>query len=47
MLEKAVAGGESETLEFKKSTGQLTRAGEALCGFLNGTGGKVVIGVRA
>lgn len=46
-LRKAAVGGESETLEFKKSTGQLTRAGETLCGFLNGLGGRVVIGVTA
>lgn len=38
--------GESSTLEFKSSTGQLNRAGETLCGFLNGGGGQVLIGVR-
>ena len=40
-----VAAGESETLEFKKSTGQLQRAGETLCAFLNGKGGRVFFGV--
>lgn len=44
-LEQLVATGESETLEFKRSTAELRRAGEALCAFLNGEGGQVVIGV--
>jgi len=35
-LKKLVAAGESETVEFKKSTAQLPRAGETLCAFLNG-----------
>lgn len=43
--ERLVAAGESEVVEFKSSTSQLRRAGEALCGFLNGTGGVVLIGV--
>lgn len=44
-LARIVAAGESETVELKKSTAQLPRAGETLCGFLNGRGGLVVIGV--
>jgi ATP-dependent DNA helicase RecG len=40
-----LASGESETVEFKRSTGELRRAGETLCGFLNGEGGHVIIGV--
>ncbi|MFO7866375.1 MAG: ATP-binding protein, partial [Candidatus Aminicenantes bacterium] len=44
-LKLLVSGGESEILEFKKSTGQLRRAAETLCGMLNGTGGRVLIGV--
>lgn len=44
-VERLVAAGESEEVEFKKSTAQLRKAGEALCGFLNGTGGVVLIGV--
>ena len=44
-LAQLIAAGESETLEFKKSTGQLQRAGETLCAFLNGQGGRVVFGV--
>ncbi|MBN9659187.1 MAG: ATP-binding protein [Acidobacteria bacterium] len=37
--------GESETIEFKRSTGQLPRGGETLCAFLNGSGGQVIFGV--
>jgi len=44
-LERLIVGGESETLELKRSTGQLNRAGQTLCGFLNYAGGNVVIGV--
>jgi ATP-dependent DNA helicase RecG len=44
-LEQLIAGGESETLELKRSTAELRRAGESLCAFLNGEGGQVVIGV--
>ncbi len=40
-----IASGESETVEFKKSTAQLRRAAETLCGMLNGNGGRVLIGV--
>ncbi|MEJ5363919.1 MAG: ATP-binding protein [Desulfosoma sp.] len=44
-LKQLVQLGESETLEFKKSSAQLRRAMETLCGMLNGAGGKVLIGV--
>ena len=44
-LHSLVAQGESETLEFKRSTADLKRVGETLCAFLNGDGGKVLIGV--
>jgi fido (protein-threonine AMPylation protein) len=44
-LQSLIAQGESETLEFKRSTAELKRAGETLCAFLNGDGGKVLIGV--
>lgn len=44
-LQGILNAGESETVEFKRSTAQLPRAGETLCGFLNGKGGLVVIGV--
>src|SRR6516162_132422 len=39
------SSGESDTLEFKRSTGQLSRAGETLCAFLNGRGGQVIFGI--
>ena len=44
-LRALIAQGESETLELKRSTAELRRAGETLCAFLNGDGGKVLIGV--
>jgi len=44
-IERIITQGESQTLEFKRSTGQLTRAGETLCGMLNGVGGAVLFGV--
>ena len=44
-LTGVVSGGESEALEFKKSTAQLKPAGETLCAFLNADGGRVVVGV--
>lgn len=46
-LEQIVAAGESETVEFKKSTAQLPRVGETLCAFLNGQGGCVFVGITA
>jgi ATP-dependent DNA helicase RecG len=44
-LKRLVAQGESERLEFKKSTGDLKGGLETLCGFLNGQGGRVLFGV--
>lgn len=44
-IERLAAQGESETVEFKASTGQLPRAGKALCGFLNHRGGLLIFGV--
>ncbi len=44
-LKKLITQGESETLEFKKSTAQLHAAFETVCAFLNGSGGIVLIGV--
>jgi predicted HTH transcriptional regulator len=46
-LEQLSAQGESGTLEIRRSTAELRRAGETLCAFLNGEGGHVVIGVAA
>lgn len=40
-----VSSGESETLEFKKSTRQLKPACQTLCAFLNADGGTVAIGI--
>ena len=44
-LQELVSTGESSTLEFKKSTAKLKAAAESLCGFLNASGGIVLIGV--
>ena len=44
-LKDLIAKGESETLEFKRSTAELKRAGETLCAFLNGDGGQVLVGI--
>ena len=44
-LRALIANGESETVEFKRSTAELRRAGETLCAFLNGEGGQLLIGV--
>lgn len=40
-----VTGGESETLEFKKTTGSLNSGMQTLCAMLNGKGGKLIFGV--
>jgi len=42
-----VEQGESETQEFKLSTGQRTEAVRSLCAFLNHRGGRVLLGVDA
>ena len=42
-LRRLAAGGESETVEFKKSTAQLPRAGERLYDFLNGAEGQALL----
>lgn len=39
------AAGESETLEFKKSTAEKDRACRTLCAFANGLGGRLLFGV--
>ena len=44
-LRSIIYQGESEILEFKRSTPELKRAGETLCAFLNAEGGKVLIGI--
>jgi hypothetical protein len=44
-LRRLVAEGESERLEFKKTTGEPRSAMTTLCALLNGSGGKVLFGV--
>ncbi len=44
-LKKIVKSGESDNVEFKASTGQLNRAVETLCAFLNKKGGAIIFGV--
>ncbi len=44
-LQKLIFKGESEILEFKKSTARLHAAFETVCAFLNSKGGAVLIGV--
>ena len=44
-LRELVADGESERLEFKRSTGQRTEAAKTVCAMLNGLGGFVLFGV--
>jgi len=44
-LEELISSGESEQLEFKRSTGQLRSGCDTLCAFLNGRGGTVLFGV--
>ncbi len=44
-LKALVSGGESENVEFKKSTALLNSAMQTLCAFLNNNGGIVLIGV--
>lgn len=44
-LEQWVASGESETLEFKRSTGELSTGIRAVCAMLNQRGGRVLFGV--
>lgn len=44
-LQQLVEEGESDRLEFKRSTGELREGMETLCGFLNERGGRVLFGV--
>ena len=44
-VRRLVAEGESERLEFKKTTGELRSAMPSLCSMLNDSGGKVLFGV--
>jgi len=44
-LKALVRKGESDRVEFKRSTGQRTTAAKTVCGMLNGLGGFVIFGV--
>jgi ATP-dependent DNA helicase RecG len=44
-IEALVSGGESERVEFKRSTVQRSEAAKAVCAMLNGLGGFVLFGV--
>ena len=46
-LRQLVAQGESERLEFKKTTGELKDGMAGVCVMLNGQGGRVLFGVTA
>ncbi len=45
IVKRLVAKGESESLELKRSTGEVREGMESLCAFLNNRGGNVVFGV--
>ena len=44
-VQTLIAQGESEQLEFKRSSGQRSDAAKTICGMLNGLGGIVLIGI--
>ena len=44
-IKSTVKAGESETLEFKKTTGERRAAAQTICGMLNCRGGRVLFGV--
>jgi len=44
-LQKLVSQGETDTVEFKQTTGQLTAGVKTLCAFLNTKGGTILFGV--
>ena len=44
-LTNLVGQGESETLEFKKTTGERVEAAKTACAMLNHRGGAILIGV--
>lgn len=45
-LNRMVGRGESSTLEFKRTTGELREGLESVCAFLNTAGGCVLFGVN-
>ena len=46
ILQSHVVQGESETLEFKKTSGERREAMQSLCAMLNHRGGRVLFGVE-
>jgi ATP-dependent DNA helicase RecG len=46
-LQQLVEQGESDRLEFKRTTGERVEAAKTVCAMLNGVGGIVLFGVRA
>ena len=44
-LKELIQGGELEHVEFKRTTGQRTKAARTVCSMLNGLGGFVLFGV--
>ena len=46
-LADVIAGGESEVVEFKRSTGEADTGARAVCAMLNHRGGRVLFGVAA
>jgi ATP-dependent DNA helicase RecG len=45
-IESWVRGGESETLELKRTTGERREAARTICAMLNHRGGRVIFGVE-
>jgi len=45
-LSALLAQSEGESIEFKRSTGEMKEAMQTLCAFLNGIGGTVLFGIR-
>lgn len=45
-LKNLVSMGESDRLEFKRSTGQRTQAAKTACAMLNGLGGFILFGIN-
>ena len=45
-IESWVRGGETETLELKRTTGERREAARTICAMLNHRGGRVIFGVE-
>jgi ATP-dependent DNA helicase RecG len=46
-IEPLVCGGESELVEFKRSTGERREATRTICAMLNHRGGRVIFGIES